>query len=82
MQFKELGSNYLITLHTEESNDAMTVEVELGQDLTDDYTVLQRLTYNIARALHDEILLTAHSSRQVIAVWHTAHIRWESYTGC
>lgn len=60
MQFKELGSNYLITLHTEESNDAMTVEVELGQDLTDDYTVLQRLTYNIARALHDEILLTPH----------------------
>jgi phenylacetate-CoA ligase len=60
MQFKELGSNYLITLHTEESNDAMTVEVELGQDLTDDYTVLQRLTHNIARALHDEILLTPH----------------------
>jgi phenylacetate-CoA ligase len=60
MQFKELGSNYLITLHTEESNDAMTVEVELGQDFTDDYTVLQRLTHNIARALHDEILLTPH----------------------
>lgn len=27
MQYKELGSNYLITLLTEESNDAMTVEI-------------------------------------------------------
>jgi phenylacetate-CoA ligase len=60
MQYKELGSNYLITLLTEESNDAMTVEVELGQDFTDDFGVLQRLASNIARALHDEILLTPH----------------------
>lgn len=60
MQYKELGSNYLITLHTEESNDAMTVEVELGQGFTDDFAVLQRLTQNIAHALHDEILLTPH----------------------
>ncbi|MBM6992378.1 MAG: phenylacetate--CoA ligase [Prevotella sp.] len=60
MQFKELGSNYLITLDTEESNDAMTVEVELGQDFADDFGLLQRLTQKIARALHDEILLTPH----------------------
>ena len=60
MQFKELGSNYLITLHTEESNDAMTVEVELAQGFDDDFAVLQRLTKNIARALHDEILLTPY----------------------
>ena len=60
MQYKELGSNYLITLLTEESNDAMTVEVELGQEFTDDFGILQRLTNNIARALHDEILLTPH----------------------
>lgn len=60
MQYKELGSNYLITLDTEESNDAMTVEVELDQGLTDDFGVLQRLTHNIAHALHDEILLTPH----------------------
>lgn len=60
MQYKELGSNYLITLHTEESNDAMTVEVELGQGFTDDFAVLQRLTSSIAHALHDEILLTPH----------------------
>jgi phenylacetate-CoA ligase len=38
----------------------MTVEVELTQDFTDDYTALQRLTKDIARALHDEILLTPH----------------------
>lgn len=60
MLFKELGSNYLITLDTEESNDAMTVEVELGQDFADDFGLLQRLTQKIARALHDEILLTPH----------------------
>ncbi len=60
MQYKELGSNYLITLDTEGSNDNMTVEVELAQGFTDDITVLQRLQQNIARALHDEILLTPH----------------------
>ncbi len=60
MQFKELGSNYLITLYTEESNDAMNVEVELAQGFADDFGALQRLTKNIAHALHDEILLTPH----------------------
>ncbi len=60
MQFKELGSNYLITLETEESNDAMTVEVELENGFTDDIRVLQRLQQSIAHALHDEILLTPH----------------------
>lgn len=60
MQFKELGSNYLITLDTEESNDAMTVEVELVDGFTDDFTLLQGLTQRIAHALHDEILLTPH----------------------
>ena len=61
MTFKELGSNYLITLDTEESNDAMTVEVELDQQsFTDDYGKLQKLTREISRQLHDEILLTPH----------------------
>ncbi len=60
MQFKELGSNYLITLDTEGSNDNMTVEVELAQGFTDDITVLQKLQQHIARSLHDEILLTPH----------------------
>ena len=56
MQFKELGSNYLITLDTEESNDAMTVEVEL----VDGFTLWQGRTQRLAHALHDEILLTPH----------------------
>jgi phenylacetate-CoA ligase len=39
----------------------MTVSVELAQDFTtDDYGLLQSLTKRIARALHDEILLTPH----------------------
>ena len=41
LQFKELGSDYLITLETAESNDEMTVEVELSQLFTDDYGRLQ-----------------------------------------
>ncbi len=44
LQFKELGSDYLITLETAESNDEMTVEVELSQLFTDDYGRLQALT--------------------------------------
>lgn len=60
LTFKELGTDYLITLQTEESNDSMTVEVELASMFTDDYSALQRLTKEIARRLHDEILLTPH----------------------
>ncbi|MGP1436669.1 MAG: phenylacetate--CoA ligase family protein [Phocaeicola sp.] len=60
MKFKELGSNYLITLQTDEVNDSMTVEVELGKLFTDDYTRLQKLTKEITSQLHDEILLTPH----------------------
>lgn len=58
MKYKELGSNYLITLETLDSNDEMTVEVELDQLFTEDYGILQALTKNIARELHDEILVT------------------------
>lgn len=58
MQFKELGTDYLITLETLESNDEMTVEVELSQMFTDDYARLQLLTREITRRLKDEILLT------------------------
>jgi phenylacetate-CoA ligase len=60
MQFKELGSNYLITLTTDEDNDNMTVEVEIAEMFTDDYARLQQLTKDITRALKDEILLTPH----------------------
>ena len=58
LQFKELGSDYLITLETAESNDEMTVEVELNQLFTDDYGRLQSLTREITRQLKDEILVT------------------------
>ena len=58
LQFEELTSNYLITLETRESNDEMTVEVELGQLFTDDYGRLQELTREITRRLKDEILVT------------------------
>lgn len=58
MQFKELSTDYLITLTTDNDNDNMTVEVELDQLFTDDYTRLQSLTKEITLRLKDEILLT------------------------
>ncbi len=58
MKFKELGSDYLITLETLDSNDEMTVEVELNQLFTDDYGRLQALSKEITRQLKDEILVT------------------------
>ena len=60
MQFKELASNYLITLTTDENNDNMTVEVEIEDLFTDDYQRLIELQKNVKRALKDEILLTPH----------------------
>lgn len=58
MQFKELGTNYLITIETKNNNDEMSVEVELGDLFTDDFSKLQSLTREITRQLKDEILLT------------------------
>ncbi|MCI6490562.1 MAG: phenylacetate--CoA ligase [Prevotellaceae bacterium] len=58
MQYKELASNYLITLTTDENNDNMTVEVELEELFTDDFQRLTALQKAITRALKDEILLT------------------------
>ena len=60
MQFKELASNYLITLTTDEDNDNMTVEVELEELFTDDFQRLLALQKEIKRRLKDEILLTPH----------------------
>ncbi|MDR0843838.1 MAG: phenylacetate--CoA ligase [Tannerella sp.] len=60
MQFKELGSNYLITIETAGNSDEMLIEVELSDLFTDDYGVLQRLTKEITRQLKDELLLTPH----------------------
>ena len=59
MQFKELASDYLITLETKENNDAMTVEVEVADNMSfDDFGRLQNLEREITRQLRDEILIT------------------------
>jgi len=59
MQFKELASDYLITLETKDNNDAMTVEVEVADNLPfDDFGKLQNLEREITRQLRDEILIT------------------------
>lgn len=60
LTFKELSTDYLITLTTDANNDNMTVEVELSALFTEDYARLQALTKEITRRLHDEILLTPH----------------------
>ena len=58
VQFKELASDYLITLDTVDGSDFMTVEVELTDRNVDDYAALQTLERNITRMLRDEILVT------------------------
>ena len=58
LKFKELSTDYLITLETRDGNDMMTVEVELAGMFTDDYTRLQQLEKTITRLLKDEILIT------------------------
>jgi len=59
MHFKEVSTDYLITLETDQSdNDEMLVEVELSDMFTDDYGRLQTLTREITRQLKDELLVT------------------------
>lgn len=58
MNFKELGTDYLITMETIDSNDEMLVEVELSDMFTDDFGRLQSLTREITRQLKDELLVT------------------------
>ena len=58
LQFKELSTDYLITLETVDTNDEMTIEVELNEMFTDDFARLQSLTREITRQLKDEILVT------------------------
>ena len=58
MQFPQLATDYLITLETLDDNDGMTVEVELSDLYTDDYSELQKLEKEITRRLRDEILIT------------------------
>ncbi|MBQ6203681.1 MAG: phenylacetate--CoA ligase [Prevotella sp.] len=58
VQYPGLGSNYLITLSTENDNDILTVEVELDDMCTDYIPELEKMNKDIQRALKDEILLT------------------------
>lgn len=65
MQFKELSTDYLITLdtipegHQQPAGDYMTVEVEMREGIyTDDYQAFQGLVKEITRQLKDEILIT------------------------
>ncbi len=58
MQFKEVGTSYLITIETVGINDEVFVEVELGDAFTDNYSELQDLARAMTRALRDEILIT------------------------
>lgn len=58
MQFKELASDYLITLETRDNNDTMRVEVEMQNVNLDDYAGLQQLERAIRSRLKDEILIT------------------------
>ncbi|MBO4810950.1 MAG: phenylacetate--CoA ligase [Prevotella sp.] len=58
LKFKELSTDYLITLETRDGNDMMTVEVELAGMFTDDFPRLQQLERTITRLLKDEILIT------------------------
>ena len=58
MQFKELGSNYFITLDTVGNSDVMFIEVELATLASDNYRDLQALNAEITRQLKDELLLT------------------------
>lgn len=58
MQFKELNNNYRIHLETIDSNDVMTVEVEINDLFTDDFAKLQDLSRAITHRLRDELLIT------------------------
>ena len=58
MQFKELGTNYLITLENDDNNDIMIVEVEVNPIAVDDFAQLTSLQKEITRRLKDEILVT------------------------
>ena len=58
LKFKELSTDYLITIQTIDGNDVMTIDVELRDLFTDDYQRLQKLTKDITRLLKDEILVT------------------------
>ena len=58
LKFKQLSTDYLITLETKENGDTMTIDVELNNLFTDDFPQLRQLERDITRQLKDEILVT------------------------
>ncbi len=58
MKFKEISSDYLITLSTKSDNDVMLVEVELnGDEFVADINFLANLNQRITNELRDEVLI-------------------------
>jgi phenylacetate-CoA ligase len=58
LKFKQVSTDYLITLETTPSGDTMTIDVELNDLFADDYMRLVSLEKAIERQLKDEILIT------------------------
>ncbi len=59
MGFNEVGKNYLIVLERDGLKDTMRVQVEIREEyFVEDMRHLRGIQENIARALHDEILIT------------------------
>ena len=58
LRFKQVSTDYLITLETTPSGDTMTIDVELNDLFADDYIQLVSLSKAIERQLKDEILIT------------------------
>ena len=58
MDYKQLSTDFLITLQTTDDNDEMIIEVEINELLSDSYQDLEKLNKAVTRALKDEILIT------------------------
>ena len=58
MDYKQLSTDFLITLQTADDNDEMIIEVEINELLSDSYQDLEKLNKAVTRALKDEILIT------------------------
>ncbi|MCQ2973638.1 MAG: phenylacetate--CoA ligase [Bacteroidales bacterium] len=58
MEYKQLSTDFLITLQTNADNDEMIVEVEINELPSDSYQELEKLNKAVTRALKDEILIT------------------------
>lgn len=59
MQFKEVGTNYMITIENINNNDEILIEVELSDDIfIDDYPRLKNLASAMTQRIKNEILVS------------------------